>query len=93
MTGQRYFRTTEATYESARRTIDAAFCYPSAAAATCITPAAGAPRLNGFVVVAVRRDLCALLVVAKTLGRLIASGDVVEITQAEYAAAMQRGTP
>lgn len=62
-------------------------------ALTCITPAASAPRLNGSVVVAVRSDLCALPVVAKTLGRLTASGEVVEITQAKYAAAMPRGTP
>jgi hypothetical protein len=84
----RYFRTTsDAVYEQARLTLDAAWGH--VAPTTCIEPAATAPRdLQGRIVLAVNDEFCAYSVAAELLPQLIASGAVEEIDAETYMAAV-----
>lgn len=86
---QRYFRASDAIYESVRAQLDAAWGHPNALAATCVEPAATAPHDNdGLVVLAVDSSFCEYEAVAAVLPGLLASGAVQEITSGQYAAAM-----
>lgn len=85
---QRYFRSTEAVYESVRQSLDAAWGLPnSLGTATCIEPAATAPRdTSGRIVLAVKQQFCTFTVAADLLPQLLASGAVEEIDEATYMA-------
>lgn len=87
---QRYFRSTEAVYESVRQSLDAAWGLPNAlGTATCIEPAATAPRdTSGRIVLAVKEEFCTFTVAADLLPQLLASGAVQEISEATYRAAV-----
>lgn len=87
---QRYFRTdSDAAYEQARATLDSLWQLPTGV--TCFTPAATAPRdSQGRIVLAVDLATCEYHGVPDLLGRLIASGVVVEISESEYDAAIPR---
>lgn len=85
---QRYFRTSDAAiYEQVRLGLDAAWGHQSPT--TCIDPANVAPRdAAGRIVLAVRPEFCEYVAVSAILPQLLASGQVEEITQAEYQAAL-----
>jgi hypothetical protein len=92
----RFFRAPEAVYEQARATLDAAWGHPSAdgKTITCIEPAATAPRdANGLIVLAVHDAFTAYSVASTMLPQLLASGQVEEITAAEYMAALPTPIP
>jgi hypothetical protein len=88
----RYFRTdSDAVYEQARITLDAAWGHPTpdGHTVTCIQPAATAPRDSaGRIVLAVDDGFCEYTVAVDLLPQLLASGTVVEIAAAEYLAAI-----
>lgn len=87
----RYFRTaSDSTYEQARLTLDAAWGLPDdKGTATCIEPAATAPRdSQGRIVLAVNDEFCTFTVAADLLPQLLASGGVEEIDEAVYRAAL-----
>lgn len=87
--GQRFFRSDDATYESVRQQLDAAWGHPNEKAETCVEPAATAPHdADGRVVLAVNEEFCAYQAVAHVLPMLLASGAVEEISAEQYAAAM-----
>lgn len=87
---QRFFRSEAATYENIRQTLDEAWGLPNTAGTvTCIQPAATAPKdSQGRVVLAVDATFCDYTVAVDLLPQLLASGDVDEITEAEYRAAL-----
>ena len=89
----RYIRSTsDAVYEQARKALDAA--WGLGLPATCIEPAATAPRDDqGQIVLAVDGEFCAYSVAAELLPQLLASGAVTEITDADYRAAVESPSP
>jgi len=91
----RFFAASAATYESMRNTLDAAWGLPNdKGTATCICPAETAPRdAQGRVVLAVRQEFCGWEPAARLLPELLASGQVAEITEAEYRAATEPLAP
>jgi hypothetical protein len=86
----RYFRSTDAVYEQARAALDAAWGLPNdKGTATCIEPAATAPRdAQARIVLAVDDSFCAYTVAVDLLPQLLASGAVAEIDAATYRAAI-----
>ena len=85
---QRFFRTADAAlYEQVRLDLDAAWGH--APPTTCIDPADAAPRDDaGRIVLAVRQEFTEFPAVAAILPDLLTSGQVVEISEAEYRAAI-----
>lgn len=85
---QRFFRTADAAlYEQLRLGLDAAWGHTPPT--TCIDPADNAPRDNaGRIVLAVRQEFTEFSAAAAILPDLLASGQVVEIGEAEYQAAV-----
>lgn len=85
---QRFFRTADAAlYEQVRLGLDAAWGHVPPT--TCIDPADVAPRDDaGRIVLAVRQEFTEFQAAAAILPDLLASGQVVEISEAEYRAAM-----
>jgi hypothetical protein len=80
-------------YEQARLALDAAWGHPNAETKTqtCIESAAVAPRdAAGRIVLAVNDEFCAYPAAEQMLGYMIGSGAAAEITEAEYAAAVQQ---
>jgi len=84
----RFFRTSdESLYEQVRLGLDAAWGHVHPA--TCIDPAGVAPRDSaGRIVLAVQREFTDFPAVAAILPGLLASGQVIEINEAEYRAAI-----
>jgi hypothetical protein len=93
----RYFRAqSDAVYEQARLTLDAAWGFPSpdGRTLTCIEPAATAPRdASGRIMLAVADEFTTYSVAVDLLPQLIASGAVEEIDAATYQAAVQSQEP
>lgn len=89
----RYFRCDagDEAYEQARLALDAAWGHPNAETktATCIDPAAVAPRdADGRIVLAVNDEFCEYPAAAQMLAFMLAGGAVAEITWDEYRAAV-----
>jgi len=84
----RFFRTADAAlYEQVRLWLDAAWGHVPPT--TCIDPADVAPRDNaGRIVLSVRQEFTEFPAAAAILPDLLASGQVVEISEAEYRAAV-----
>ena len=84
----RFFRTADsALYEQIRLGLDAAWGHVPPT--TCIDPADAAPRDDaGRIVLAVRQEFAEFPAAAAILPDLLASGQVVEISEAEYRAAI-----
>lgn len=85
----RFFRAaTDAVYEQARRTLDAAWGLPNdRGTETCIAPISLAPRdAAGCPMVAVSDEWCQWEPAGTLLPQLIASGAVAEISEADYKA-------
>lgn len=89
---QRYFRTSdEALYEHVRLSLDNAWGHPTSGTLTCIDQASIAPRdAQGRILLAVKPEFTAFPAAAAMLPDLLASGQVVEISEAEYLAAMNQ---
>jgi hypothetical protein len=85
---QRFFRGDVATYEAIRADLDAAWGLPNHKGTdTCIAPAATAPKdSQGRVLLAVHEEFATWKPAATLLPQLLASGAVVEITEADYRA-------
>ena len=80
---QRFFRASEAVYESVRTGLDAAWHHR--ADETAFMPARWAPRdTQGRVYLAVNAEWCDYQAVAAILPELLASGAVEEISHAVY---------
>lgn len=91
----RYFRCEagDDVYEQARLALDAAWGHPNTETKTqtCIDQAAVAPRdAQGRIVLAVNETFCAYPAADEMLGYMIGSGAAAEITETEYAAAVQQ---
>jgi len=88
MLPKRYFRIPEdAVYESLRLQLDTAWGHPTpdGSTATCVDPAAVAPRDSlGRVLLCVRGEFAEYEPAASMLPDLLASGAVEEITADEY---------
>lgn len=89
----RYFRCDagDAAYEQARLALDAAWGHPNEATktVTCIAPASVAPRDGqGRIVLAVDDAFCEYHAAASMLELMLGGGAAVEITAAEYRAAV-----
>jgi hypothetical protein len=81
----------DAAYEQARLALDAAWGLPNEATktTTCIEPAATSPRdQQGRIVLAVTDEFCAYPAAAQMLELMLGGGAAVEITEAEYRAAV-----
>lgn len=93
----RYFRAqSDAVYEQARLTLDAALGFPSpdGRTLTCIEPAATAPRdASGRIMLAVTDEFTTYSVAVDLLPQLLASGAVEEVDEATYRAATQPQEP
>lgn len=91
----RFFRSTADVYEQVRASLDAAWGLPDdKGTATCIEPAATAPRdAQGRIVLAVSNEFCKYPVASELLPQLLASGAVEEIDAATYQAAVQPQEP
>jgi hypothetical protein len=89
----RYFRCEagDEAYEQARLALDAAWGHPNTETrtVTCIDPAAVAPRdADGRIVLAVSEEFVQYPAASQMLGYMLGIGAAVEITAAEYAAAV-----
>jgi hypothetical protein len=87
----RFFRTeNDAVYEQTRMGLDAAWGLPNdRLTVTCIAPAATAPRdAQGRIVLAVEEEWCQWSPADEILPQLLADGLVVEISRADYDAAI-----
>ena len=89
----RFFRSTDAVYEQARATLDAAWGLPNdLGTVTCVEPAATAPRdPEGCILLAVDDSFCTFTVAVDLLPQLLASGAVKEIDRETYMAAVNPG--
>jgi hypothetical protein len=87
---QRFFRGDVATYEAIRSDLDTAWGLPNdKGTATCIAPAATAPKdSQGRVLLAVHDEFASWEPAATLLPQLLASGAVEEISEATYRAAL-----
>ena len=87
---QRFFRAAVATYEAIRADLDAAWGLPNdKGTATCIAPAATAPKdYQGRVMLAVNEEFATWEPAATMLPQLLATGAVEEISEAVYRAAL-----
>ncbi len=88
----RFFQTSRPIYDAARAQLDLAFGYPNGQAETCLPPE---PAVNSgdAVCLALPAEMTALPEVAPLLSALLAGGDVVEITEGEYRAALPQEDP
>jgi len=85
----RFFRSSPSVYEDIRLQLDAAFGYPDGVTETVWNPVAVAARdAAGRCLLAVRVESCERPQVASVLPGLLASGQVEEIDEAIYRAAM-----
>jgi hypothetical protein len=90
----RYFRCEagDQAYEQARLSLDAAWGHPNAETktVTCIDSAAVAPRdAQGRIVLAVNDEFCEYPDAQQMLTYMIEQGAAIEITEADYRAAVQ----
>jgi hypothetical protein len=94
----RYFRCLagDEAYEQIRQTLDAVWGHPNAETktVTCIDPASVAPRdTQGRIVLAVTDEFCAYPAATQMLELMLGGGVAVEITEADYRAAVTQPTP
>lgn len=88
----RFFRSNYAVYEQVRAVLDTAWSLPADnGTATCIEPAATAPRdTDGLVLLAVNDEFCEYPVASDILPQLLASHAVEEIDAATYREVVQQ---
>lgn len=92
---QRFFRSSEAVYESVRLSLDEAWGNgPGRPLYSCVRQASEAPRdSQGRVLLAVWDHFCQYEAVAAVLPQLLASGAVEEIDEATYRASLPVSPP
>ena len=91
MTTHRFFITDEATYESMRIAVDAAWGYPTSSTLTCVPPAAEQWHdAEGRVVIALTLEWLSWEPVPSMIAGALAAGVVVEIDEATFWAAAPR---
>jgi hypothetical protein len=91
----RYFRAwSDAVYEQARLTLDAAWGFPSNNTRSCFSPASeGIRDAHGRLLLAVENEFCEYTVAIDLLPQLLASGLVEEIDASIYQAAISPELP
>jgi len=85
----RYFKATKIVYQSICHQLDDAYGYPNASTKTeRALPLAGdlPSDSSGLVYLAVSDEYCAFQLPADLLSQLLATGDVVEVSESAYAA-------
>jgi hypothetical protein len=85
---QRFFKSSSAVYAKVLETLDAAWGFPKLGFLHCFLPLEYAPKFNGFAFLAIQAEDAEMEPAGEMLAGLIASGDVQEVTQADYVAAM-----
>jgi len=90
----RFFAAYPDTYESVRRSLDAAWGHPNAIALSCYRPVEVALRdASGRALLGVRSQFCDYAAVSALLPSLLASGAVQEITREQYDDAIPKTGP
>lgn len=87
----RYFRCGPQVYAAIGAQLDAAYGYPNAATKTerALPLASTLPSdSQGRVYLAIQNDFCAYILPSQMLPELLASGDIEEITEAQYRAVL-----
>lgn len=87
----RFFKAAPAVYEAVRAQVDAAWGYPTAYTQTAIPPAAEQNKAaDGDCLIGVKIEWTTWEPVATVLPQLLAAGQIAEISEADYWAAMQQ---
>lgn len=85
----RFFRAAPVVYEAIRAQVDAAWGYPTERTQTCIPPASEQHKAgDGECIIGVKVEWTTWEPVATLLPQLLAAGQIVEISEADYWAAM-----
>jgi hypothetical protein len=85
---QRFFKATPAVYAASLAALDEAWGFPKQGFDHCFVPVEYAPQSGGFAFLAITEADAEMEPAGEMLAGLIASGDVQEVTQADYVAAM-----
>lgn len=88
---QRFFRSSSAVYTQVLATLDAAWGFPKYGCQHVFLPLDYAPQKNGYAYLAIQAADAEMEPAGEMLAQLLASGAVVEVTQADYRAAMPSG--
>jgi hypothetical protein len=90
----RFLKASPAYYEAMRAQIDAAWDYPTAHTQTAIPPAVEQHKTpDGDCIIGVKAQWCEWEPVATLLPQMLEAGQVAEITEAEYWAAIPQLVP
>ena len=85
---QRFLKSSPAVYGQVLATLDAAWAFPKNGFSHCFIPLSYAPQSGGFAFLAIQSADAEMEPAASMLPDLLASGQVVEVTAADYRAAM-----
>lgn len=85
---QRFFRSSPAVYADVLATLDAAWGFPKNGFDHVFLPLNYAPQKDGMAYLAIQAADAEMEPASEMLPQLLASGAVVEVTQADYRAAM-----
>jgi hypothetical protein len=85
---QRFLKASPAVYAEVLATLDAAWGFPKDGFAHCFLPLDYAPQSGGFAYLAIQAADAEMEPAAPMLPALLSSGQVAEVTAAEYLAAM-----
>lgn len=85
---QSFFRSSPAVYEQALAALDAAWGYPRDGFQHVFLPLSYAPQKDGMAYLAIQAAEAEMEPAGEMLAELLAVGAVVEVTQADYRAAM-----
>jgi len=85
---QRFFKSSPAVYSGVLANLDAAWGFPKQGFSHCFLPLNYAPQSGGFAFLAIQSADADMEPAASMLPDLLASGQVVEVTAADYRAAM-----
>lgn len=84
----RFFRSSPAVYTQVLASLDAAWGFPKYGCQHCFLPLSYAPQKDGMAYLAIQAADAEMAPAGEMLPQLLASGAVVEVTQADYRAAM-----
>lgn len=85
---QRFFRSSPAVYSEVLATLDAAWSFPKNGFQHCFVPLSYAPQKGGLAYLAIQAADAEMEPANELLPQMLAAGAVVEVTQADYRAAM-----
>ena len=89
----RYFLADEVAYEAARHSLNVAWGLPNPGTVTALPAAETLLKVDGRVLFCVDKWMCALEPALAMIDAALASGDLLEITEAEYVAVCQAAHP